>query len=97
MKKWLKRFSLALFILFLGLSIIPYFIPLSPKVPEVVDAPFKLQSAYGQVPTKEELEGYVTPLLQKKTAAALIDFLRTAKSEPLTKLKGLELPLLGIC
>lgn len=55
-----------------------------------------LKSAYGRIPTEYEIEGYLNPLKVKGTPDSMMDFIKTAKNEPLTELNNIDIPILGI-
>lgn len=52
--------------------------------------------AYGTTPNQEQVEGYYRPLLLPGTARALMDFVRTSKSEDPEKLKELDLSIFAL-
>ena len=55
-----------------------------------------LTGIHGQVPAPDRLKGYLAPLQVSGTAAALVDFTRTARSEPAVDLNQLDHPILAI-
>ncbi|WP_034551859.1 alpha/beta fold hydrolase [Carnobacterium funditum] len=55
-----------------------------------------LSSAYGREPSKEEVEGYLNALQLSETPSFIPDFLKTAKSKPIEKLKNNNVPILFI-
>jgi pimeloyl-ACP methyl ester carboxylesterase len=55
-----------------------------------------LASAYGRTPTDDELTGYLLPLLQPGTPLTLIDLISTAENEPLSSMKSLQIPVMGL-
>lgn len=55
-----------------------------------------LTSTHGQPPSADRLNAYLVPLRMTGTASALVDFTRTARSEPLENLAILDLPVKAI-
>ena len=55
-----------------------------------------LESAYGETPTYQEIQGYLMPLKTPGTARSAIDMVRTAENASLFKGQSLSLPVLAI-
>lgn len=55
-----------------------------------------LKRAYGRLPTKDEVQGYLAPLLLPGTARSLGQFVRTAREEDIRGLARLPLPVFFI-
>ena len=55
-----------------------------------------LTSAYGRVPTPDQIKGYLTPLTLPGTAASIANILKTAKNEDASQLKGISSPILAL-
>jgi len=55
-----------------------------------------LESAYGQVPTNEQVAGYLKPLQVKGTARAAASFIKTSENLPESALATLTVPALAI-
>ncbi len=55
-----------------------------------------LTSAYGSVPTRAQIQGYLAPLTLPGTAAASANLLKTARNEDASLLKGISTPILAL-
>ena len=55
-----------------------------------------LTSAYGTPPTSEQVQGYIAPLSLPGTARSAMGILKTSGSLPISSLKEIDVPFLGI-